>query len=512
MTISPVTLTSLDPAIEKILVHLNGRHDTALIAAPGCGATTLSKRVKELLDESGVQTFEFDVRSGKDIAASIKQLAGLPNRLEDDAQRVLILDHAAKLLPEDFRAWLGIVQREAPRIGATCFWIGSLDARNILGEIGVRINTVPKSHVSFPLLPRDEMLAAYRSIAEANECRWGEAILFLLLDFCGNDLSLVRSATDYLHGDWSDKLYDVSVWDRIGDWLANDEVIDMYRRRMDQLSEPCKKYLDLIRIGGKPPCLRTELLEEVNDALRNLCLLGFLSQNLLPRYYQLRNLTIRYLVHEPFEPWNGCGPKILFRRATNERAGQLLQDMETMLRAVLLSLFHLLGPDAVRALLEGKQSDNEFLSSELNRSLLEWANNAGGQDLKQGLNALLVEHRKAFKTTNSVWARVTIMMEKDGVEEDGHSLPHHLRCINYLTFGELGDVLVDQLDRVFPGAAVDDGVRGRLKERWRENISKVRRLRNRVAHLRNIDFQDMEDLVGTVESMRRDLLDYTGWR
>jgi hypothetical protein len=50
------------------------------------------------------------------------------------------------------------------------------------------------------------------------------------------------------------------------------------------------------------------------------------------------------------------------------------------------------------------------------------------------------------------------------------------------------------------------------KERWRDSLSKVRRLRNRVAHHRNIDFQDMEDLAGTIESMRRDLYNHGAWR
>lgn len=51
-----------------------------------------------------------------------------------------------------------------------------------------------------------------------------------------------------------------------------------------------------------------------------------------------------------------------------------------------------------------------------------------------------------------------------------------------------------------------------VKERWRDALSKIRRLRNRVAHHRNIEFQDMEDLAGCIENMRRELYNYGAWR
>jgi hypothetical protein len=150
----------------------------------------------------------------------------------------------------------------------------------------------------FRFLPRDEALAVYRAIAEANDCLWGEAILFLLFDFRGNDLSLVRSAAEYFYGPWTDKLYDASIWDRLDAWLKNDPKIDACRQRLNFLPEPCREILGLMRLGGKPQCLRPELLEEVNPALRQLYLQGFLVQNFLPGFYQLRNLTMQFLLHE----------------------------------------------------------------------------------------------------------------------------------------------------------------------------------------------------------------------
>ena len=245
----------------------------------------------------------------------------------------MFVDHVADLTAERRRAFFDSFRAEAPRIGATCLWIGALDARAIQSDFGVRIHSVPRSHLTVPVLPRDELLSAYRCIAESQGCRWGQAILFLLLDLCGNDLTLVRSITEYLYGDWSDKLYDASVWDRINEWIGHEPVVNAYRRRLQDLSADCREHLKLIRLGGKPRCPRSELLEEVDTGLRTLCLQGFLVQNLLPGYYQLRNLAARLLVSEL------AHPETLFRRTGNERVGQLLQDVETMLRYVLQNVF-----------------------------------------------------------------------------------------------------------------------------------------------------------------------------
>lgn len=394
---------------------------------------------------------------------------------------------------------------------ATCLCVGPLDARSLAAQTGRRIHAVPRSHISFPVLPRDELLAVYKSIGQSAGCNWGEAILFLLLDLCGNDLSLVQGVTEFLYGDWTNRLYDVNIWDRINAWLKDDPAVNQYRRRLGDLPPRCREYLALLRLGGKPPCPRPEVLEEVDDALRQLWLQGLLAPNLLPGFYQLRNLTIRLLIYERAEPWNGFGPELLFRRSTNERVGQLLQDVETMLRGVLLTVFHRIGAEQVESLLKGKQSDREFVPADLNRALLEWAGQQGGPEEKAGLNKLLLQHRLAFKETNSVWAKVQGMMAADAPDSGTVPVPVHLRALDFLTFNELSVLLIDLLDAVFPN--VPEGIeKNRLRERWRENMARVQRLRNRVAHLRNVEFRDLEGLVGMVEGMRNDLLAYAGWR
>ncbi|HEY9074033.1 MAG TPA: hypothetical protein VIN67_07855, partial [Desulfobaccales bacterium] len=485
----------------------------------GCGATTLTFTIRQELSRRGIQTQYFDLSSPQGVLDAMGRLqaisprppqletkAGEPAGAEPAAPLVLIMDNAAGLPREDLAAWLNYVQEKVPALSAACLWVGPWDARSIYEDFRVRLHAVPRSHITFPILSRDEALAVYRAIGEANGCVWGEAILFLLLDFCGNDLSLVRGAAEYLYGDWSDRLYDVNVWDRVGDWLAHDLSVQHYRGRLQHLPESSRLYLNLIRLGGKPPCLRAELLEEVNPDLRRLSLQGFLVPNLLPGFYQLRNLTIRFLLQEPFKP------EFLFRRAANERVAQLLQDVETMLRSVLFHVFGNLEAAEVRQLLERKQGEREFMPADLNKKMLEWASEKGGPKLREEVGTMLARHRLAFKTDNSVWARVIHMMQVEESEEENQPVPEHLRVIDYLTFGELGEVLLALIDRVFPGIADKPPLKAAVKQRWQESIAKVRRLRNRVAHLRNVAFQDMEDLVGTVEGMRKDLMAYAGWR
>jgi hypothetical protein len=260
--------------------------------------------------------------------------------------QVIVLDHVGRLPPDDYRRLVTVMAENAANTKDLCLWCGNLDARNADRQLGVKLCSVPSAHVSFPMLPRDELLAGYRAIANDRGCRWGDAMLYLMLDLCGTDMALVRSATEYLPGDWSDRLYEESVWDRVQEWLHDDATVDAYRTRLSALPKSCETTLALIRFGGKPQCLRAELIEEVDDGLRRLCLDGFVIPNLLPGFYQLRNLVVRFLLDESIQP------ELLFRRAANERAGALLQDTETMLRQVLSAVFRRIGLDAAREELE----------------------------------------------------------------------------------------------------------------------------------------------------------------
>ena len=469
---SAVHFASLDPTIDTIVGHLVDGHDTAFISAPGCGTTTALIRVRKILQSSGMESFLLDFKSPASADRAQKTLGTIPQPLSA-TRRALIVDHAAKLVPGDFKIWLERIMLTARRLQIPVLWAGPLDSRAIESEFGIGLHSMPTAHVSFPQLAQDELLAAYKAIGEEKGCRWGEAILFLLLDFCGNDLVLVHGVREYLRGDWTNRLYDDSIWDLLQQWLKRDETVNAYRERLRKIAPGCESYLILLRSGAKPLCPRSDFFQEIDAARRWLFLKGILVPNLLPGFYQFRNLCVRLLVYEPQQPWNQYGPSVLFRRATNERVGQLLQDVESMLRCLLTEVFHRIGADRVARLLEGKQSDRELLPSSLNKALLDWAEQTSGREVKAELNKLLVEHREAFKAANSVWAKVGRMMSGDVGTASVDPLPAHVRCIDYLTFNELAVVTIDLFDDIFPKAPADGGRKAVLRDRWRDSMSIV---------------------------------------
>ena len=207
------------------------------------------------------------------------------------------------------------------------------------------------------------------------------------------------------------------------------------------LKDDCGSTLALTRFGGKPRCLRAELIEESEDGLRKLSLHGLLIPNLLPGFYQLRNLVVRFLMDET------VAPDLHFRRATNERAAALLQDAETMLRQVLAAVFRRLGPDAAREILQALPTPEEVIDKELNRALLAWAKQNCQPDAVKEFNDLLLNHRKDFKAKNSVRETVNAMMRRDNVDDD--ALPH-IKGLDYLTLDQLGRLALMLIDQVFP--------------------------------------------------------------
>ena len=108
---------------------------------------------------------------------------------------------------------------------------------------------------------------------------------------------------------------------------------------------------------------------------------------------------------------------------------------------------------------------------------------------------MLSEHRSAFRAANSVWEAAMKAMQQDGVAD--HGLPH-MHSIEYLTFEQLGQLVLILKDEVFP-CLNDKVAKERRKEprfrcalatvadridNWRADVAKIRRLRNQVAHLR----------------------------
>jgi hypothetical protein len=508
-----VHISSLDRVSERVLDHLRQGHHTALVGSPGCGMTTFVADLVAKLVGGGFAIHRFDAQT-KGMTELSRELAAA--RTVGTARQVVVLDHTGRLAPEDYRRLLASTTESVTTTGDLCLWCGNLDVRSADRQLGVKLCSVPSAHVSFPMLTRDDLLAVYVAIAGERGCRWGDAVLYLMLDLCGTDLALAKSATDYLHGDWSDRLYDESVWDRVQEWLKDDDTVDAYRTRLSALPSSCETTLALIRFGGKPQCLRAELIEEVDDGLRRLCLDGFIIPNLLPGFYQLRNLVVRFLLDESVQP------ELLFRRAANERAAALLQDTETMLRQVLASVFARIGADVAKTRLETMQQPGEVIDEDLNRAIMKWSRESCTEEARQNLVKIISEQRDVFKKAHSVWETAMHMMRQDGVSGDGSP---HIQCIDYLTVDQLGQLVLWLKDDVFPRLNDDSAKKQRKEPRfrsasepqdlidnWREGVARVRRLRNQVAHLRNVGFQDMEDLTRTLERMRTDVIIYGGRR
>jgi hypothetical protein len=493
MGASLVHFSSLEAVADRVIDHVRREHDTALVGSPGCGISTFVTDLAAEITSLGFRINRFDARK-RALPELIAELEIA--RTAGAVQQVVILDHVADLPSEQFQRLI-VATAEAKSKNRDIFvWCGAVDARK------ASLCSVPSAHVTFPVLSRHELLAVYKHIAENAGCRWGDAILYLILDLCGTDLLLVRSITDYLPGDWSDRLYDDTVWDRVAEWLEQDETVGAYRSRIASLSKCCEDTFALIRFGGKPICKRPELIEESDDGLRLLSLSGFLAPNLLPGFYQPRNLVVRLLLDE------SAKPEALLRRATNERASALLQDAETMLRQVLASVFGVIGLDSAKARLEKMQQPGEIIEEKLNGAILKWSRANNSEAAHRALVEILNEHREAFRNANSVWDIVCKMMRRDNVVDSGQP---HLHCIDYLTLDQLGTLVIGLMDHGFP-RLTKEIEKKRVRDGWQEAVAKVGRLRNQVAHLRNVSFQDMEDLARTLERMRRDVIDYGGWK
>jgi hypothetical protein len=82
------------------------------------------------------------------------------------------------------------------------------------------------------------------------------------------------------------------------------------------------------------------------------------------------------------------------------------------------------------------------------------------------------------------------------------------RIVEYLTFNELSDLIQSLCPNIFPNWSKEIPGRQPPAKSWPAHLARLRRLRNRSAHLRKVTFQDMEDLLITTREMRRDMKDY----
>lgn len=391
-------------------------------------------------------------------------------------------------------------------------WLGALDSRSIKAAYGIELHTDTRTHLCLPELGRDDLLRLYHKIATRNERfwgHWGEAMLYFVLDWCGNDLALVEELVEHFYGNWTERVYDESVDECLGNWLTESAAVQGYRERFAALPEFCKAHLRLLCGGGKLIFHRPEIHLETSEEIRRLFLDGFLCANLLPGYYQFRNLLARYIVEE--QSGIRQAPVDLLRRSANGRVNALLQDVEVALRAMLRNVFQQMTPTDVQALLKSRKTEQRLYAPELQRTLLDWAGQipvVAPYEAKAALAKLLNEERGKYMAASNLWTKVCAVFRESQGSDGTMVEPTSEQVVGCLTFAELSDLLQSLADRLFLDKPRSKRMVEPPRERWPDYLTKVRRLRNEAAHLRNISFQDIEDLLKILDEIRKDQLDF----
>jgi hypothetical protein len=481
----------------------------AVVGASGTGATSVASRIQQELSAAQIPYALFDCVAAGEINQRLEEFAG-PQRGQGQ-KGVILVDHAASLPLAQLQRVVARVRAIAAKHPTAILWLGALDTRSIKTATAIELHTDTRTHLCLPELGRDDLLRLYRVIATRGERfwgQWGEAMLYFVLDWCGNDLALVEELVEHFYGDWTQRIYDESVAECLRNWLAESSAVRGYREGFAALPDPCKNHLRLLCSGGKIILHRPEIHLETSEEIRRLFLSGFLCTNLLPGYYQFRNLLARYVVEEQMA--TAPAPIELLRRSSNGRVNALLQDVELALRAMLRKVFCQMQPDEVMALLKSIKTEKKLYEPELQKTLLEWAGQipvVAPYEAKATLGKLLKEEREKFDASSNLWTKVCVVFAAS-LGAGVRAQPTPEQTVGCLTFAELSAILQSLTDRVFFDKPHSNRIIDSPKKRWPDYLTKVRRLRNEAAHLRNISFQDIEDLLEILNAIRRDQLDF----
>jgi len=90
-------LPSLGSTAENVLAHLRQWHDTALIAAPGSGATTLTRHIAAELRREAVDVISLDLRTPILAERAFAALQAMASAASADRPCAALIDHAASL-------------------------------------------------------------------------------------------------------------------------------------------------------------------------------------------------------------------------------------------------------------------------------------------------------------------------------------------------------------------------------------------------------------------------------
>jgi len=505
---SLIPLPVFDAVAQEATAFLLRRLNIAVVAPPGAGTSALALRIQEKLSAAKVPCVAFDCCGEGALQERLAAFTGLVPG--DNQPSVISIDHAASLSADQFQAVAARMHEVTKGNPPAFLWLGALDARTIKAATAIELHTDSRTHLCLPELSRDDLLRLYREIADRHECQWGEAMLYFALDWCGNDLSLAEGLAQHFYGNWRERVYDESVAECLANWLAEDQSVKEYRQRLKALPVPCQNQLRHIYGGGKLLFHRPEIHLETSGEIRRLFLDGFLCSNHLPGYYQFRNLLAWFLVEEQA----GAKPAsvVLLRRSANARVNALLQDIEVSLRAMLRTAFRQMSLEDVRTLLKARKTEQKLYEPGLQTTLLEWTTQVpvvAPFNIKESLGKLLKEERAKFEMTSNLWTKVCHVFQESFSPENPSAEPTPEQTIGCLTFSELSDLFQSLADKVFLEKARSSRIVDSPKKRWPEYLAKVRRLRNEAAHLRNIGFQDIEDLLQTLEAIRQDQSDFS---
>jgi hypothetical protein len=259
--------------------------------------------------------------------------------------------------------------------------------------------------------------------------------------------------------------------------------------------------------GGKLVSHRPEVHLETSENMRRLFLDGFLCANLLPGYCQFRNLAARFVVEE----YMGLQPDPieLLRRAANARVNLLLQDVEVSLRAMLKTAFRQMPADEVKKLLRNIKTPQRLIDEDFHPKLMDWAAQQtlpGQPDLRAALGQFLGQESAKFRAAHNLWSEVCRVFRESYGLDNINSEPAPEQAVSCLTFNQLKDLLQTLSDKLFLDKPRTTRFGEPPSKRWPVYLTRVRRLRNDAAHLRNISFQDIEDLLKDLDEIRQDQL------
>lgn len=509
-----IAIPALNDIARNARLFLAAGNDTAIVGPPGCGTTTLASVVEELLADGNISCCRLDCRptagAAEPAVARMRKLIS-----ESEASRehppVLVIDHAADLAAEEL-VELGAAVEGSGKQWRARLWLGNLDCRAIQKQHKLVLHSQPRAHLLFPELEQNDLLQLYRKISDRRGCRWGETLLYFVLDWCGGDLVLVDHFAERFFGDWSNYLYDDAVADCLKQWLESDVRVAAYRQRVNFLPRVCSRHRHVLSSGGKLPRHVPEFLYETDEATRSMFLAGLLSANLLAGYYTTRHLLARYIIGEAIGTYKTSDAFSLFRRAANERVSALLQDVELALRRLLLAVFETYPTEDWCAWLGSKKTDEQFMAPQLQKALLAWALEAGGEsdqgELREKLGRFLSERRKEFEKSHNLWTALCERYLAATITQESANPPSLIEAVDYLTFNEVADLVQSLQDKIFVTKSWERLGVDAPKQRWPSYFSRIRRLRNAAAHLRNLSFQDVEDLLRDLRSLREDLYNF----